>query len=326
MDLSDICLQVVSFLSARDLLYFRVSSKQNLVYTESFDGDNTPIYRVGLWKKCFPKATYAKLKTKCLVEDDFRMLDLVEVLDMSRGNTVDKAFKHMPCLTQLTLEGCFQYGMLYQNSMFVYLSRLKVLFIDNNWSITDEALLYMPELTDLSILNCGHITDVGIQSLKHLNRLGLQYQWAITDKAFIGLSIQYLKVTHTQITDKGILELSKLKCLETFASPNIRGYGFRHLKHLDRIFLSDIAILDENLEEFGHIREIFFYQGMLVGTRFEHLKKMVNFCVYKTYYLDEKLDGLAELPLLRKVFIYGPDLKLPKLRQKLGNHLFMDIL
>jgi hypothetical protein len=326
MDLPEICLHVVSFLCARELLGFRTTSKENRLYTESFDGDNTIIYRVDLWKKCFPMATYAIVKSTSLVEEDFRMLDKVEVLDMSHCNTIENGFKYMPCLTQLTLEGCFNRENNYQNSMFIYLSRLNVLFIDNNWIITDEALLYMPELTDLSILNCRNITDLGINSLKHLKRLGLQYQWNITDKAFVGLPIEFLKVSHTQISDNGILELKKLKWIETFASATIQGYGFSQLKCLNKVFLSDISILDKTFEEFGHIREIFFYQGILSGNRFDHLKKLEYFCVYKTYHLDERLDLLAELPSLKKVFIYGPDMRLPKLRQKLGNHLFMDIL
>jgi hypothetical protein len=319
---SDIYAQLVQYFTAKDLLMFRVTMKINMEHAKRFEGDMTRVMgSISLWKSAFPQAKCINIRGNYnVVSDDFKYLDMVETLDMSLCCPIMScdSFLKLPNLKNLNLQGCVQTELSFRDDIFISLSGLITLYMDNNYGITDDALSYMPLLEDLTIHSCFHITDYGIRKLKKLKRLDLYNQRFITNDVFKGLELETLKIYRMKhITDEGILQLSHLKKLTTSYSHNIMGYGYNTLTHLKELFLSDVLIKEDQLRSFVNIRDLTFYSCTILGDCYEVLKELVQFYVYESeFMIPSSLKKLAKLPKLNLCAIYRCNLS-PEIESQL---------
>jgi len=134
-------------------------------------------------------------------------------------------------------------------ALFVHLSALRTLHIENCYSITDRGLAMLATITQLQILklnSCNHMTDRGLAELTHLahmQQLTLSGCPHFTDQGLAKLidleQLQKLElIDWTQISDQGFTELGSIPHLQEITvlnCPQITNYAFAKMPPKIRI-------------------------------------------------------------------------------------------
>jgi hypothetical protein len=220
---------------------------------------------------------------------------------------------------------------------------LDTLYAGINNVITDAGIIHM----SLKNLYCNkNFTDASIIN-KPLKELSLSLNKNITDDCVKTLiNLEYLNTGRSNITDKGIERLTKLKCLNLRFNKNITDDCIKKLTQLQKIWIGNSNITDEGIKQLTQLQKLWIGdsditdEGIRRLTKLRYLnmdnnKNITDDCIKKLTRLqklwisdsnitDEGIKTLVNLNMLcirKNVNITDDGIKkLPLKKLRLGEH------
>jgi hypothetical protein len=273
----DLYVEILTYLSVRPILNFRVVSKAAVEYAKEYKGGPLRIYSLEKWRACFPRATRANLSGLNVCTNDMKYLANVQDLDMSF------------CCPYVDMIHRFQL-----NLTWFHLPGLKKLTLVGTELMTDKWLALFTDLEELSISHSSNsINGSGFRTMTKLKSLTLNSMRPIGDDALKGLPLEDLTIiSNSRITDAGIRQLTQLKKLYLCWVKRVKCYGFEDLP-LKQLYVSDIDVDHEVFRSLARVPKMGFSQCHFLDGAYGLWTKLTHLNVYESSFED--MDDLAKL-------------------------------
>lgn len=264
----------------------------------------------------FPKIIKIRISPRAnILDSDFENINNIEYLNMAlckQPTITNIAFRNLTRLKHLNLQGACGHwigGHHFTDEMFLYLTQLEWLYIDDNHVITNEGIKLLTNITNLSIHNCCNISNDGLENLTTLTKLDIYNLVRLSDNVFIKLfNLEELNITFASFTSTIYKYLPKLKKLSLCGLSTINFSEINILTNLTYLSLCYVKIKYSELKSLSHIRHISFY-----GCNFTSdeevlplflLENVQILSIYECTITIEDILPLNQLKCLNKLNIY----------------------
>lgn len=310
---------ILRYLGLKDASWFSLTCKENsLLVKERYKGTMDRILSLKKWSVSFPNARYANIRKTPVHGDEFVYMSNVERLDMSlctQPSITNDSFRHLHKLKHLNLQGaCGSWigGHHFTDKVFDYLSKLEILYIDENHVITDAGIQKLGNIRTLTIHNCANIGS-GISSLCTLRNLDLYNLQNVKDDAFKLLTgIEELSLTFMNVTDVAISYLVRLSKISIMSCDNIKCVGFEKMTKLEIVSITHGKIVDLDLVSLCNVKNLCLYGCNINGSGLKYLKTKVL-----TIYISPIVDDYLNVDKDTQLNIYRCRLITPSKKREL---------